>query len=235
MVLQVGVTSCTKEVIHDTTLQIKHDTTIKIIRDTIIHNDTALVIAKDTVFSMDVNSWNLFDYVSHTNLAPGPTTYLNTSEGIKFFAQGYRIGSRLQIKSEVGFKDKTIYYKWKVNGAGAFCAYAVQIKYNPTTNDGTPAIEGEDLVIFSVQNTSGGTYPLIQDNVWYYTSVKPILGTDNFNIITATGDYDNKGGSVFFSKIVPIYTKHGYMAIRIGDPFSSSGYCILGECKIASN
>ena len=226
---ETTVTSCTKQTtIWDTVKITKHDTTI------IIHKDTTNVPAKDTVFAMDVNSWNLFTTTTNSFLSPGPTTYLNTSEGIKFFPQAARTGVRLGTKTEVGFKDKVIYYKWKVYGAGQFADYVPQVKYEPNTLDGVPFIQGADFSEFTLVNSVNNS-TVIQENVWYYTRVIALKGTDNYQVTTSTGNYDNNGGAIVVSNIVPVYTKNGYISIRIGDCYNTSTYCILGECKIASN
>lgn len=231
VLIQSGISSCKKEEItkYDTVIINKHDTTIH------IEKDTFAVTAKDTVFSMDVNSWNLFSLATYSYLSPGSTTYMNTSEGIKFFAQAYRTGVRLEIKSEVGIKGKTIYYKWKANGGGLFAGFVPQMKYNPVTGDGTaPSIQGVDFSNYSTGNAFG-SYILIQEDTWYYTRVRPLSGTDNYQVLTATGNYDNNGGNVISNQTLPVYTKNGYIALRIGDNYSTSAYAILGECKIASN
>src|SRR5947209_5002787 len=184
---------------------------------------------------MDVNAWNLYSTASNSYLSPGPTTYLNTAKGVKFFTQAYRSGIRLETKAEVGIKGKTIYYKWKANGLGQFAGFVPQIKYNPVTADATaPPIQGVDFSNFCTGNAFTG-FTLIQDDTWYYTRVRAIAGTDNYQIITASGNYDNNGGNVILNQILPVYTKNGYLAIRIGDNYSTNAYAVLGECKIASN
>jgi hypothetical protein len=78
------------------------------------------------------------------------STYTNTVEGIKFFAQSPRSGVRLQVKNEVGFKDKTLLYKWKATGGGLFTDLVLSVKYVPTTGNGDPAIQGVDLEEYSI-------------------------------------------------------------------------------------
>lgn len=149
--------------------------------------------------------------------------------------QAYRLGSRIQTKSELGFYNKVIYFKWKGFGSGQFAAFVPQIKYDPFTNDGLPPIQGVDLALFSVNGTFGGSVQ-IQENVWYYTRIVPISGSDNYQVITATGNYNNAGGTTISTTTIPVYTKNGYIAFRIGDPFgSTSAYGVVGECKIAAN
>jgi hypothetical protein len=232
LLLQFGITSCKKEVIkYDTVIITKHDTTIT------VHKDTIEVPSIDTTFIMDVNNWNAYNFQDTTNkglVAPGSTTYFNTNEGIEFVAQAPRYGLRLQTKGEVGIVNKTIYFKWKGNGMGQFAQFVLQLKYDPFTGDGIPPIQDVDFPDFTVNNSFNGS-TLVQNDVWYYTRIYPVAGTDNYHVVTSTGNYDNKGGVAFVDKVVTVYTKHGYLSIRIGDTFASNTYCILGECKIASN
>ncbi len=74
--------------------------------------------AKDTTFIMDTANWNALSFSTDSFVLFRRTTYLNTSEGIKLVNDNPHTGSRLQTKNEVYFKDKTIYYKWKVNTMG---------------------------------------------------------------------------------------------------------------------
>jgi hypothetical protein len=207
----------------------KTETIIK----TEVKTDTLEVAAKDTILAMDVAGWEYF--VNPGTLPAGPTTYMNTTEGIKVIPQTPRAGIRLQAKSEVGFKDKTIFIKWKVNGGGQFTDIVPSIKYVPVVGDGTPAIQGVDLDSYSVvQSVNGST--LVQSDTWYFTRVAAQKGTNNFQVITASGNYDNKGGTQISTKTIAIYTKHGYPAIRIGEPFAgANAYIVLGEWTIAEN
>jgi hypothetical protein len=218
MISALFFTSCTKTEIKTETI-----------------TDTVQIAAKDTTFAMDVAGWDYFDFLTLALKPSGSSTFFNTQEGIKFFGQASRYGGRLQVKNEVGFKDKTLYFKWKGDGEGEFSAIAVSIKYDPMTNDSNPAIQGVDLEFYSMPNTYNGS-TLILPNTWYYTRVAAVKGTDNYQVISATGNYDNKGGNVIRSKVIPIYTKHGYPAIRLGDPYAGqSAYAVLAECKIADN
>lgn len=207
----------------------------KTVTKTEIQRDTLQVAAKDTNFVMSVTDWDLVELQTLTLKSPNSATYLNTSEGIKFFGHTNRFGSRLQVKNEVGFKDKTIYYKWKVNNAGQYTDVVIGIKYVPLTGEGIPAIQGVDLQFYSLPNQFNNSI-IVQPDTWYYTRIAAVKGTNDFQVKTATGNYDNKGGTTLASKTVPIYTKHGYPAIRLGDPHSgSNAYVVLGECKIADN
>lgn len=212
----IVTTSCTK-----TRLE------VKVVRDTV------LTVSKDTIFQMDTNSFDLYSYYSESIVAPAPNTYLNTNEGVKFFGTSYRLGARLQTKTEISFKDKTIYYKWKGRTDG-FAGVVPQIKYNPVTTDGNIAIQGADFDLFTFGNTVFES-TLIQNDTWYYTTAKPLSGTNNYLITTCTSNYSNNNGVVVHTTLVPVYTTRGYLAIRIGDNYGANNdYLILGECKIGN-
>ncbi len=195
--------------------------------------DTVLIPSKDTAFLMDVGSWNVFSYSTLALVSPSPTTYITNAEGIKMFGQAYRLGVRLQTKAEVGFTNKTIYYKWKGNGGGGFADVVPQIKYDPFSNDGIPPIQGVDFSEFTFVNVFKNS-SLIQNDIWYYTTAKHLIGSDNYLVTTCTGNYNNKGGTTVKSESFPVYTKHGYISIRIGDPYGGTNAClVVAECKIA--
>lgn len=190
------------------------------------------VEVKDTTLVMTAKGWNAFSFETLALMDSGNTTYFTTAEGIKFVAQIYREGARLQTKTALPFDGKSLYYKWKGNGNGQFAAFVPQIKYDPFTTDGTPSIQGVDLTIFSTKNSYNQSV-LIEDDRWYYTRITPVAGTANFQVITSTGNYSNKGGTVIDTKVFPIYTKSGYLAFRMTDTYSTSAYTVISEVKIA--
>jgi hypothetical protein len=213
-------------------------TETKLVTDTLVvhKQDTLVVNSKDTSIAMDIAAWDCYSHNTTSLVAPGASTYFNTEEGIKVIGQGVRRGTRLQTKKELGFKDKTIYYKWKGYGGGQFAAFVVQVKYDPLSYDATnPPLQGEDFGNFSVGGSFNNSF-LIQEDTWYYTRIKAITGTDNYEVTTALGNYSNNGGTTVKTETVAIYTKSGYLAIRIGDNYAgSNSYVVLGECKVASN
>ncbi|MGV3766213.1 MAG: hypothetical protein ACO1NW_08815 [Chitinophagaceae bacterium] len=187
---------------------------------------------KDTTLALTANGWNAFSFQTLDLLDSGSATYHTTTEGVKIHGQGYRNGARLQTKTALPFSGKSLYFKWKGNGGGQFAAFVVQVKYNPLTNDGTPSIQGEDLTLFTTQNSFNGS-TLMQEDVWYYTRITPVPNTDDYMIVTATNNYNTQGGTVVKTSVHPIYTKSAYLAFRMGDSYSTNAYGILGEVKIA--
>jgi hypothetical protein len=189
-------------------------------------------IFKDTTFVMDASNWNAFDYVTDTLINPGPTTYYNTAEGIRLDGQGQNKGLRLQTKSEMVIKDRTIYYKWKLHGLGGYSAAIPALKYNPLTNDG---YYSQNQGVFFSHLSTGGTLQgstQVDNDVWYYTRVKAVRGTNNYEAVTASQNYDNAGGVVILTKTVPVYTKSGYLSFMLYDNAYGNAYAILGELKI---
>ena len=197
--------------------------------------DTVLVRSVDTTFIMNAKSWNCYSYLTNNLIDSGSTRYFTTAEGVKFMGQGFRLGARIQTKTELGFVNKVVYFKWKGFGSGQFAGFVPQIKYDPFSNDGAPTIQGVDLGQFTVNGTFGGSVQA-QENVWYYTRIVPVIGSDNYQIITATGNYNNQGGTIISNTSIPVYTKAGYIALRMGDPYGgTSAFGVVGECKIAAN
>src|SRR5688572_8288145 len=110
--------------------------------------DTVLVRSVDTILPMNAKAWNYFDYPTKSLLDTGVTRYYTTNEGVRFMGQGYRIGGRLQTKSELGIVNKVVYFKWKAHGAGMFSGYAPQLKYDAMHGDATPALQGVDFGVY---------------------------------------------------------------------------------------
>lgn len=218
--------SCKKETV------IEKDTVIIVDIDTLIDIDTFHIRSIDTVIAMNARNMNLFSYKTLTLLDSGATTYFTTSEGVKFMGQDFRYGARLQTKVELGFNDRTIYYKWKGFGNGQLAVFVPQIKYDALFTDSTPPVMGVDLRLYPMNGTLPGTVA-VTANTWYYTRVIPVAGTDNYRIVTSTGNYNNAGGTIIDDVTKPIYTKSGYLAFRMGDPWGGlSSYGILGELRI---
>lgn len=221
-----AISSCTKTVIETQTVTIRDTLTIK-------NTDTLEVLALDTNIVMNAKNWSGFSYETDKKVDSGTTTYYTTAEGIRFVAQNYRLGIRIQTKSEYGFRGKNVYMKWKAYNNNQFAAIVPQLKYDPTSADAVPFIQGLDLAYYSLNNTWQESI-LVQPNTWYYTRWVPVAGTDEYRIITSTGNYDNSGGTIVANKITIIYTKSGYLGLRIGDPFGGTGaYAVLAECRVS--
>jgi hypothetical protein len=224
-VLATG-SSCTKTVT---------ETITETITDTLTVRDTLLARSVDTAIQIRALNFTAYSYQTENLVDSGATTFQTTADGIRIQGQANRLGLRLQTRSEFGFYNRNVYMKWRVNGNNQFSSIVPQVKYDIMESDGIPDIQGVDLDFFSTNNSFNGSV-LVQQNEWYYTRWVPVPGTDIYNIITARGNYHNLGGTVISSKSVTIYTKSGYLAIRLGDPYASTGASlVLAECRINRN
>jgi hypothetical protein len=196
--------------------------------------DSVRIQAFDTSVPMIAKNWSLYSYQTLSLVDSGQQTYFTTNEGVKFKGQAYRLGARLQTKTEVAIYTKTLYCKWKGNNASMFGSFAPQLKYDPYTTDSSPAIQSVDFDFFCMGNSLTG-FTLIQPDTWYYTRMVPVAGTYNYQIVTSSGNYNNLGGTVVSTKTVPVYTRVGYPAIRMGDPYAGvNSYMVVAECRIGN-
>lgn len=233
-VLTIGTVSL---LVLNTTTSCTKDPEIITKTDTVTVTVNVQVKSIDTVFKMNAMSWRGYSFQTSAKVDSGATTYFTTAEGVKALGQAYRRGIRLQTVGEVGFVNKTVYWKWKASGNGQFTDVIPQIKYDPTVNDGLPPIQGVDLDYFHMNGGAPGPYSTgITENTWYYTRMASVANSDNYTVTTSTGNYSNQGGTVISTKTVPVYTKNGFISLRIGDAWGGSGaWFVLGECKIAAN
>ena len=214
----VHLTSCTKKI-----------ETIK----TVTITDT-LNCAVDTGFVLKTTNWSYFSYSTLAVVQPGTTTYYNQNEMLVGMGQNYRLGGRLQTTKEFNITGKVLYYKWKVQSGGQFAGIVPQLKYDPNTTDSDPSVQNVDFILHSTSSSYNGSIK-VQDNTWYFTRIAAVPGTNNYECTTAINNYSNLSGNIIGSKTTPVYTKSGYVAIRMGDSFAGTGSNFtLAECKIAS-
>jgi len=151
----------------------------------------------------------------------------DTTEGLKVYGSGPRIHNHIITRTLFDFVDREVYVKWKADGAGSFSQFG-------------PGIVGVlDIADrFSMPNACCNAYTkAIQANTWYYTRIK-INSNRTFEHVTATGDYDTNGGSVFFSEVEsipetqwPLVSKTNIF-FRSGDQYmGTSSYFVVGEAK----
>ncbi|MGB4771478.1 MAG: hypothetical protein WBP58_08465 [Chitinophagaceae bacterium] len=189
----------------------------------------------DIVLGMNTNTWDYFSYKTLTTVPTGSTTFFSTNDTLVGLGQAARLGGRFQTKKQHDITGKVLYYKWKVSSGGQFTAIVPQLKYDPTTTDGLPPVQNVDLMSHSTLNSFNGSI-LVSENTWYYTRIAAQSETNNFVCTTATGNYSSKGGSVVATVNTTVYTKCGFLAIRMGDCFAGiNAKFMLAECKISSN
>lgn len=189
----------------------------------------------DTVLTMNTSTWDYFSYKTLATVPSGATTYFNLNDTLTGLGQASRLGGRFQTKTQYDISGKVLYMKWKVSSGGQFAAIVPQIKYDPTTTDGLPPIQNVDLMYHSTVNSFNGSI-LVLENTWYYTRIVTQAESNNVVCTTATGNYSNQGGTVIGSSNTTVYTKCGYLAIRMGDCYAGiNAKFMLAECKVMSN
>ncbi|MBS1572458.1 MAG: hypothetical protein JST62_08715 [Bacteroidetes bacterium] len=188
----------------------------------------------DTTLKMDVNGWSYYSYATSAIVPQTATTFFNDADTLVGLGQAYRQGGRFQTTNVFNIKDKVLYIKWKLNSGGQFAGIIAQLKYDPTTTDSNPPIQNVDFLLHSTTGFDNSV--IIQDNVWYYTRIAANAGTDNYTCTTSINNYSNNGGTVIGSKTTIVYTKSGYLGLRMGDCYGgTSAKFMLSEYKIASN
>ncbi|MFT3911510.1 MAG: hypothetical protein QM737_18950 [Ferruginibacter sp.] len=204
------------------------------VTNTITKTDT-VKCTTDTSILLSTSTWSYFSINTLSIVQPGPATYFNQNDTLIGLGQGYRLGGRLQTTKEFNISNKVLYYKWKVLSGGQFAGIVPQLKYDPNTTDSNPAIQNVDFITHSTTNSYNGSI-LVEENIWYYTRIASMAGTDNFECTTAVDNYSNLSGTIVGTTTIPVYTKSGYIAIRIGDCYAGTNSSILlAECKIQSN
>lgn len=221
LTLSILTISCTKITNRGIEIEYKTDTLF-----------AGAVAAKDTILIIDTAHWNAYSYSTRGLVKPSDSTYFKTTEGITFLNKNYRSGIRLQTKGEIDVKNKTIYFKYKMNALPQ-AIIRPMLKYDPLTEDIPSLNQGVYFSGFSLKAQYGGI-SVIQNDVWYYARVKPLPGTDDYVNITSVNNYDNIGGTIIREHIIPIFTKSGYISLAFWDNHSTDGYAVLGECKILS-
>ncbi len=147
-----------------------------------------------------------------------------TAEGLQINGSGSRLGNGITTKDVYDFTDASVYIKWKPHGAKAYMYAAPGII--PVY-----AFAGN----FTTDHSYGGSKVLGEDS-WYYTRFQ-FAGDTNMTVVTSTGNYDNAGGTVFFTKGQNIGTnapkvKAGGLQLRFGDNYGGTGASVvLGEAK----
>ncbi|MBF0539558.1 MAG: glutamine synthetase, partial [Nitrospirae bacterium] len=153
-----------------------------------------------------------------------------TSDGLQFNGYGYRVGADLVSKSTFNFIGSETYIKWKAHGAG-YMGAIVGIANASTQNVRIYDAEKGTTTDHSYLGTT-----VISDDTWYYTRIK--LNSDNttYQSITATGNYDNSGGTLFITESGTITNQsdfqNGVIVAHLWDNYGgTASYMTLGEVK----
>ncbi|WP_162176212.1 FG-GAP-like repeat-containing protein [Candidatus Magnetobacterium casense] len=150
-----------------------------------------------------------------------------TSDGLQFNGYGYRVGAELASKSTFNFIGSETYIKWKAHGAGYMGAGILLWNTSPPT-------KAISIGSMTTHHSWEGSV-VISDDTWYYTRIK--VNSDNtYQSVTATGNYDNNGGTVFLTVPGTITNQsdfqNGAISALLGDNYGgTASYVTLGEVK----
>jgi len=178
---------------------------------------------------LELTDWKCFTSVpAYSYLDPAPGVYEKVTDGLKIYGNGYRGNENIHPvpTSQYPIMNKTIYVKWKANGGGQFMGVGVNI-YKDTTFLVSP---DSGIMNLTTHHSYLNSYVITED-MWYYTRV--VLSTDHYTAITATGNYDNLGGTVIQSKSRPISQTYNVLTFGLWDTYAgTTPYAILGEARI---
>ncbi|NVN97635.1 hypothetical protein HXX01_05450, partial [Candidatus Nomurabacteria bacterium] len=146
------------------------------------------------------------------------------SAGLRLYGTSYRVGNSIWCKDAYNLTNCSIYVKWRAN-SGSFSFPAIRIERSNSAG------------YFSTGWSYAGS-ALITNDTWYYTRM--VVNTDQSLIaVTSTSDYDDNGGSVFYSKSEMVPSEYwpyfflGKINILFDDGYSgSSEYMDIGEVKL---
>ena len=150
------------------------------------------------------------------------------ADSITVFGTDYRAPGIIESKDFFDLSQSEIYIKWKVNADGKFMA-------------ATLIAGGYALGKLLTTDHTCCNSKLIQENQWYYTQVK--FHTDSsFTAIRSTGDFYDKGGTLFDSlrqKVTPkrweLSIKNGKIEAMIHDNYGGDKCSITLETVILKN
>ncbi len=157
--------------------------------------------AETSIVSMDESAW----YVLHP--WGDSASMSSSSQGMVFSNTGYREGMQSLTRECFDMRNATIYIKWKANGPrGRYmgCGVGVGWPYinsRSTTGIYCPASAGWTTPShgswFSTDHSWEGSL-VVEDNTWYFTRIS-ISADRTARAVTSTGNYDDQGGTVFYS------------------------------------
>lgn len=177
---------------------------------------------------LEFTNWKCYIQTIPQYVAPAPGVYERVADGLKIYGSGYRGGALLHPTplSRYPITNKTIYVRWKANGGGDFMgvfpitmftdSVAWVFPYYPTN--------------LTTHHSYLSSY-VIAENLWYYT--RCVLTSTSYTTTTATGNYDNLGGTVVQTKTASLDHNYQYFGFGIVDTYAgTTPYAILGEARI---
>jgi len=140
--------------------------------------------------SLDPADWDVYTaaWSGNGSLQPGGVTPELTGAGLEFGPRGFRQGTFVVSAPAFDLRDATLYYRWMPDGDGRYMSPSV----------GTGWWDGTVWTVANRAFTVNGCYggmPRLYDDTWYYTRLA-ITPDGQFRCVTATGAYDDQGGTV---------------------------------------
>jgi hypothetical protein len=204
-----------------------HDTVV----NTVIHRDTVVVPPPPTVYNipMDTLHWTLVQFTSLTNASYFPTDpskFFKTDSSVVGYCSSSRQEYGLVSAQTYDLNNRTVYIKWRSTGSGQFSTVHIFVSRdglivpdNQTSN--LPA----RLPYYMTNLSSPVTFnasTVISEDTWYYTRIG--VSESAYSSVTATGNYDDAGGTVVETKNGPMLNSAiGTIGIYDLDPYAGPG------------
>lgn len=176
---------------------------------------------------LEFANWKCYIGSTQQYVSPATGVYEKVADGLKIYGSGYRGGAILHPTplSQYPIANKTIYIKWKANGGGNFMGVWPSI-FTDSVAWTTPYYPANLTTHHSYLNSY-----VITDDLWYYT--RYILTSTSYTATTATGNYDNLGGTVVQTKTASLDHNYKYFFFGLWDTYAgTTPYAILGEARI---
>lgn len=164
-----------------------------------------------------------------------------TSDGIKFYGSGYRTGGAIVANPVENFSDASIYVKWMAHGGdGNYMGISPAVGVVNSSD----WIDWGVIPNYTTNHSWNGSNVLPQD-IWLYTriDIHPDL---TWKYFTATGNYDNQGGSTLYTSSYSAAmmgesdllwhdrVENGMLSIGLGDNYGgTSAWGLVAEAKYA--
>ena len=174
---------------------------------------------------MDTLHWDLIQYMTLTNASyfpTDPTRFFKTDSSVIGYCSTARQEYGLVSAQTYDLTGRTVYIKWRSTGAGQFSTVHLFVSRDGLIVPDNQFSNTPDRLPYymtnlsSVQTYNGST--VIADDAWYYTRIS--ITATNYSTVTASNDYDDKGGTVVESKNGPLLNSAiGTIGIYDLDPY----------------
>jgi hypothetical protein len=172
-------------------------------------------------------NWACYSFTNSRYIKPAAGVFETVSEGLKIYGTEYRSTSTIHPVplSQYPIANKTLYFKWKANGGGGFMGVFPNI-----FTDSVSWISPYYPTNLTTHHSYLDSYVITED-MWYYTRI--IVGSTTYTATTATGNYDNAGGTVVQTKTAALDHDYKYLCFGPTDCYAgTAAYVILGEVRI---